>query len=51
MIYEIYVTHNKDAKKHFRTTNRLIDEGRKKEKVLIHSIKGKSRAATFILAY
>ena len=52
----IYDTHSEDAKKHFRITNRFIDEARKggaggPGKVLVHSVQGKSRAATFILAY
>lgn len=49
----IYDTHSEDAKKHFRITNRFIDEARKGNdcKVLVHSVQGKSRAATFILAY
>ena len=55
---QIYDTHSEDAKKHFRLTNRFIDEARKgnpsgvgESKVLVHSVQGKSRAATFILAY
>ena len=48
---QIYDSHNEDAKKHFRITNRFIDEGRKQGKVLVHSVQGKSRAATFIIAY
>ena len=48
---QIYDTHNEDAKKHFRITNRFIEEGRKEGKVLVHSVQGKSRASTFILAY
>lgn len=60
----IYDTQAEDAKKHFRVTNRFIDEARKQSqnqsggssgigesKILIHSVQGKSRAATFILAY
>ena len=48
----IYDTHSEDAKKHFRITNRFIDEARRQDsKVLMHSVQGKSRAATFILAY
>ncbi len=55
---QIYDTHSEDAKKHFRLTNRFIDEARKgsssavgESKILVHSVQGKSRAATFILAY
>ena len=41
-----------DAKKYFRITNRFINEAlRSGGKILIHSIDGKSRCATFILAY
>ena len=49
----IYDTHSEDAKKNFRITNRFIDEARKNQdcKILVHSVQGKSRAATFILAY
>ena len=48
---QIYDVHSEDAKKHFRITNRFIDEARKTGKILIHSVQGKSRSATFILAY
>ena len=48
MIYDI---HSEDAKKHFRITNRFIDDARRSGRVLVHSVQGKSRAATFILAY
>lgn len=50
----LYDTHSEDAKKHFRITNRFIDEARHSgndSKILVHSVQGKSRAATFILAY
>ena len=47
----IYDTHSEDSKKHFRITNRFIDDARKNGRVLVHSVQGKSRAATFILAY
>ena len=56
----IYDTHSEDAKKNFRITNRFIDEARNPSpgtttatdcKILVHSVQGKSRAATFILAY
>jgi dual specificity MAP kinase phosphatase len=49
----IYDTHSEDSKKHYRITNRFIDEARRSSecKVLVHSVQGKSRAATFILAY
>ena len=49
---QLYDTHSEDAKKHFRITNRFIDDARNSgSKVLVHSVQGKSRAATFILAY
>ena len=48
---QIYDTHEETSKKHFRITNRFIDEGRKQGKVLVHSVQGKSRAPAFILAY
>lgn len=50
----IYDTTSEDAKKHFRITNRFIDQARNgpnDQKILVHSVQGKSRAATFILAY
>ncbi len=48
----IYDTHSEDAKRHFRITNRFIDDARRSDaKILIHSVQGKSRAATFILSY
>ena len=41
-----------DAKKHFRATNRFIREALEQGgKVLVQSVEGKSRAATFVLAY
>ena len=43
--------HSEDAKKHFRITNRFVDEARQNGKILVHSVTGKSRAPTFILAY
>ncbi len=48
---QIYDANNEDSKKHFRITNRFIDEGIRTGKVLVHSVQGKSRAPTFILAY
>ena len=52
---QIYDTHSEEAKKHFRITNRFIEEARRGQngtgKVLVHSVQGKSRAPTFILAY
>ena len=39
------------AKKFFRITTRFIDEGIKNGGILVHSVQGKSRAPTFILAY
>lgn len=41
-----------DAKKHFRATNRFIQEALDSGgKVLVQSVEGRSRAPTFILAY
>ena len=40
-----------NANKYFRITSRFIDEGIKNGAVLVHSVQGKSRAPTFILAY
>ena len=41
-----------DAKKHFRIAIRFIDQALKSGgKVLVQSVEGKSRCATFILAY
>lgn len=40
-----------NASKYFRITNRFIDEGIKSGGILVHSVQGKSRAPTFILAY
>lgn len=41
-----------DAKGHFRTTNRFINECLAEGgKLLVHSVEGKSRAPTFIVAY
>lgn len=37
--------------KYFRITNRFIEDGIKSGAVLVHSVQGKSRAPTFILAY
>ena len=40
-----------DAQKHFRITNRYIDNARSEGKILLHSLNGLSRAPTFVLAY
>ena len=40
-----------DAQRHFRITNRYIENGRQGGRILIHSFNGTSRAPTFILAY
>ena len=40
-----------NAQKYFRISNRFIDEGARSGGILVHSVQGKSRAATFILAY
>jgi protein-tyrosine phosphatase len=37
--------------KYFRITNRFLEQGIKQGAVLVHSVQGKSRAPTFILAY
>ena len=43
---------HEDAKKHFRITNRYIHECLKSGgRILVQSVEGKSRCATFILAY
>ena len=48
----IYDEPSEDAKKHFRITNRFIKECfQSGGKILVQSIEGKSRSATFILAY
>ena len=49
---QIYDETSEDAKRHFRITNRFIKEALQSGgKVLVQSIDGKSRSATFILAY
>ena len=40
-----------NAQKFFRITNRFIEEGVKTGSILVHSVQGKSRAPTFIIAY
>ena len=41
-----------DAKKHFRATNRFIQEALDNGgKVLVQSVEGRSRSSTFVLAY
>ena len=40
-----------NSSKFYRITNRFIDEGIRNGAVLVHSVQGKSRAPTFILAY
>ena len=40
-----------NGQKFFRITNRFIEEGIQNGAVLVHSVQGKSRAPTFILAY
>jgi len=40
-----------DAQEYFRITNRFIEQGIKHGAILIHSVQGKSRAPTIILAY
>ena len=49
---QIYDEVQEDAKRYFRITNRFINEAlRSGGKILVHSIDGRSRCATFILAY
>ena len=40
-----------NAAKYFRITNRFIDDALKTGAILVHSVQGKSRAPTFIMAY
>lgn len=48
----IYDLPSEDAKRHFRITNRFIKECfQSGGKLLVQSIEGKSRCATFVLAY
>lgn len=39
------------AQKFFRITNRFIEEGIRSGGILVHSVQGKSRAPTLIMAY
>ena len=49
---ELYDETQEDARKYFRITNRFINEALNGGgKILVHSIEGKSRCATFILAW
>ena len=49
---EIYDETTEDAKKYFRITNRFINEALNAGgKILVHSVEGKSRCATFILSW
>ena len=49
---QIYDEPQENAKKYFRITNRFINECLNSGgKILVQSIEGKSRCATFILAY
>lgn len=48
---DVHDSLSEDVKRHFRITNRYIDEGRKTGCVLVHCTDGKSRAPTFVLAY
>ena len=50
---DIHVTDDigENASKYFRITNRFLDDAVKNGAVLVHSVQGKSRAPTFILAY
>jgi len=48
----IYDEPQENAKKFFRITNRFINEALQSGgRILIHSVEGKSRCATFVLAY
>jgi protein-tyrosine phosphatase len=40
-----------NAQRFYRITNRFIDEALKSGSILVHSVQGKSRAPTFIMAY
>lgn len=40
-----------NAQKFFRITNRFIEEGIRSGGILVHSVQGKSRAPTLIMAY
>ena len=52
MDLQIYDEVQEDAKKYFRITNRFINEALQSGgKILVHSVNGKSRCSTFILAY
>ena len=49
---QLYDEPQENAKKYFRITNRFINEALNSGgKILVHSFEGKSRCATFILAY
>ena len=49
---QLYDEPQENAKKYFRITNRFINEAQNSGgKILVHSYEGKSRCATFILAY
>ena len=49
---DIHDDSKEDAKRHFRATNRFINECLAEGgKLLVQSVEGKSRAPTFILAY
>ena len=49
---QLYDQPKEDARRNFRITNRFIEEALQSGgKILVHSIEGKSRAPTFILAY
>ncbi len=48
---DVHDSLSEDVKRHFRITNRFIDEGRKLGNVLVHCTDGHSRASTFVLAY
>ena len=40
-----------NALKYFRITNRFLEEATKDGAILVHSVQGKSRSATFVIAY
>ncbi len=51
MDIDVHDSLSEDVKRHFRITNRYIDEARKTGAVFVHCTDGKSRAPTFVLAY
>ena len=48
---DIHDSLSENIKKHFRITNRYIDEARRDGAILVHCTDGKSRSPAFVLAY